>query len=223
MVISFKSFVILILCMAFLDPFFAPIKYADEQVLKQYTKLGMKIPEERLYEIAFGLGLASSLGTAPFARFYLNFPPGLSGLISGIFLGGPDFFYNLEGLTGREKRNASGETTALNPIVEFVKSYNRKIRFPVFLAGAAFLGEAAYEAADYFMNGTPTSANFGKNIMTGAGFFSLASSMYFKDHDPKLLEKEPYWKKAYNWLKETAMIRPVPQPVPVPVPIPVRD
>ena len=52
------------------------------------------------------------------------------------------------------------------------------------------------------------------SVIVGIAFASLASSMYLKDSDPKLLQKRPFWEKVYEWLKEkTSLIVPSPQPV----------
>ena len=47
----------------------------------------------------------------------------------------------------------------------------------------------------------------------GLGLISLSSSMYIKEMDPKLLDKAPFWKTAYNWAKEKISSL-APQPAP---------
>lgn len=45
-----------------LDDLLKPIKWADEQVLREYTKIGRKIPENSLYKLTAGLTIASFSG-----------------------------------------------------------------------------------------------------------------------------------------------------------------
>ena len=58
----------------------------------------------------------------------------------------------------------------------------------------------------------------GSELMLGLGALSQASSIYLKDRDPKLLEKKPFLKRAYESLKEKIADY-MPQPAPVPVPV----
>lgn len=65
----------------------------------------------------------------------------------------------------------------------------------------------------------PTSSSL-EHLLFGLGLFIQASTMYISDSDPKLLEKKPFYKTAYNWLKEktnSLVPKPAPQPTPVPI------
>jgi hypothetical protein len=42
------------------------------------------------------------------------------------------------------------------------------------------------------------------------------------DGDPKLLEKEPFWKRVYHWAREKVRSL-APEPTPQPQPVPVRS
>ncbi len=48
--------------------------------------------------------------------------------------------------------------------------------------------------------------------------FGTTSTFYFADKTPKKFKKDPFWKRAYDYLKEKAEeMMPQPEPVPVPV------
>lgn len=190
-----------------------PLDWCDEQVLRHYTRIGSNIPDKHLYKItttAQGLGEFGLAAWGP----YLESNPVACGFLYGVFMNGPDLAYNMRGLSGQVKRNTEGQSIALDPAIEFVSNYNRTIRFPIFSAGVGFLGKAMYEVADHFMTGRPINGDVAYHFAAGFGLLSLASSMYLKDQDPKLLKKAPYWKRACVWLKETVTLEPQPLPVP---------
>ena len=66
-------------------------------------------------------------------------------------------------------------------------------------------------------NKTPLGADSYYALYGGLGHLSLASSMYLKETNPKLLERVPLWKRAYESLKEK-IVSLAPSPVPIPVP-----
>jgi len=197
-----------------------PVSWLDAQVLRQYTKIGRKIPERRLYKLTCGLNLFSVIGNSSLGSHYLGLIPPVGGFSAGIFLAGPDFSLNLDGLRGRlSSVQDDEERVADDPIQNYFKRYNRCIRLPVFLAGVGFAGKAAYDIFNYLKNKEPI--NLSETVKAGMhslGLLMLASSMYLKDQDPKLLKKDPFWKRAYNAITERIRSL-IPEPIPEPIPV----
>ncbi|MBT6774487.1 hypothetical protein HOA91_03890 [Candidatus Woesearchaeota archaeon] len=203
-----------------LESLLKPAKWVDTKVQKQYTRLGKRIPEKHLYKTTFAIQMIGKIGTATWGP-YIGIPHLAAGSFSGVVLDGPDCLYNVDGLEGKIDRNSEGGIIALNSMQNFSARYNRTIRLPVFLTGVGFLGKVIYDVANYVVSGEPLTSETAKNVTTGFGFLSLASSMYLKDQDPKLLEKQPSKLKAFlGGLYEKAKgLIPSPQPVPQPIPI----
>ena len=57
--------------------------------------------------------------------------------------------------------------------------------------------------ADYLINQEPNSLNnVLDDLSLGYTFFGIASSMYVKESNPKMLDKAPAWKRAFNSARE---------------------
>ncbi|HLC61201.1 MAG TPA: hypothetical protein VJJ52_07275 [Candidatus Nanoarchaeia archaeon] len=110
-------------------------------------------------------------------------------------------------------------TTLENPRNWLNKRVNRIVRLPTITGAFFFFAKSGYDLVDYFYNGNLDSLNQFKNdINGGIGLTGFASSMYLKDRDPKLLDKDPLWKRAYKRLEEFVSYNPPPQPVRIPIP-----
>ena len=196
-----------------------PVSWLDKQVLRQYTKIGRKMPERRLYKLTTGLNLLAGIGNCTLSLHYLSQNPLLSGALSAIFMA-PDISLNTDGLLGRLSSVQDDENeVAVDRVQKFFKRYNRGVRLPVFLAGAGLAGKVAYDVFNYFKNKEPI--NLSETAKAGShslGLLMLASSMYLKDQDPKLLKKDPFWKRAYNAIRERIRSL-VPEPIPEPIPV----
>ncbi len=200
------------------DYLLAPFKSADKFVQKQYTRVGKKIPEKKLYKITTGLSFIGCFGTGSLATYFGLNPP-IGGMVFGSLLGGPDINYNADGLFGKIKNKSEGNVIAVDPVQNFCANYNKAIRLPIFLTAVGFLGKSIYDIANYFVNGEPLNSYSVPNAITGIGLLSLASSMYLKDQDPKLLEKKPSKIKA---MYESLIDKLTPERQPVLEPSPIR-
>lgn len=195
-----------------------PIQYLDEQVLRHYTKLGKRVDinhGKRKYLVGFILNdTHSRLTTA--INYHIGGPAlgmALWGLQSG-----NDCIYNFYGIFNDIKEDeATSETVAKDYSAESFRNYNAKARLPVFLSGIALIGIYAVNAVNCATSQTQMDLGSTLCLPYGLGQLSLASSMYLKDINPKLLDKVPYWRKAYEWLKEKAREL-APSPIPSPVP-----
>lgn len=163
------------------------VRELDKDVQRECTRIGRRIPERSLYMIitpqSFFLG---NMGYAYFEK--LHHMPVLSLFPLGFLTIIPDAMINLHGLTGGIFYNDILDE--MIKLIEFLKKVNRKTRLPIFLAGAFYLGKSIYDIANYLLNGEPLDQNTSDSLYSGLGFLGLASSMYLKDQDPKLLERE---------------------------------
>lgn len=206
-----------------LEKLLKPFKYPDEQILRYYSKLTKKWEDKghSRYSLAHGFNLPplSYILTAPFLEtletttldFYL-------GPILGFFQGavtGMDFSRNvLEPFMKKDTTN--GTISHFYPMSHFYEKTTNFSRLPFFLAGAGLMGKGAYEIFDYVKtgNGSPNSAF--SDLLAGYLLFGVSSSIYVKDSDPKLLDKEPFWKTAYNKIKgKIDSLIPQPEPIPI--------
>lgn len=200
-----------------LETLLKPIKYLDENViLRQYTKLGKKInidKGKKKYVIGLGLDFGIYVwfgGPANRELFGSKFDWG-----DFFILGLNESMYNLMGLIGFKESNSS-DSIALDPQKEHHKKYNLKVRLPTFLFGAGLIGKFGVDLVTSIKNKTPLDAISYNFLLDGIGHLSLASSMYLKETDPKLLDKAPLWKKALDYIQEKASLIGQ-QPVPVPI------
>ena len=120
-------------------------KAVDQAVLKQYTRLGQQIPEEKLYKVTNGLGF---LGFFSPGVYNLFSPPYniLAAVTHGFFIGGPDYSLNQRGLRGElPSQQPTDSVRAIDPRVEFNQNANRRHRLPVFIVGVVSLGFLGYD------------------------------------------------------------------------------
>lgn len=198
-----------------------PVKWLDEQVLRQYTKLGKKFKlDERRRKYFLGAMLWGAhvviCGTTGIRLFGLiEFP-------ARVILNVPDFAYNFSGIRSEVNEEATSDARAINPVVHFYQTFNSAVRLPTFLGGAGLVGKFGLDLFKYITRGEPPEPQSYNSLMYGLGLLSLASSMYIKEQDPKLLQKKPLWEKAYSWIREKVSSL-SPEPAPQPSPVPVRD
>jgi hypothetical protein len=200
-----------------LERLLKPIKYLDENIiLRQYTKIGQKInidEGKRKYWIGFGLNLS-----------YVNLSTTSNRALFGSAFDWTDFFllslqdawYNLDGIFGRFKESNSANSIILDQQKERYKEYNSFVRLPTFLFGVGLIGKFGMDLANSIKNKNALEPTSYYCLFDGLAHLSLASSMYLKETDTKLLDKTPIWKKALNYAKEKIdSLNPVPVPVPV--------
>ena len=198
-----------------LESLLKPIRYLDESIiLRQYTKLGQKIKIDegkRKYWAGFGLwtayvGLTTPLNKLLFGtEFYL-----FSYLVAGY----NDGAYNFEGILNWFKEEDS-ESRVIDKEKNFRSKYNSCVRLPTFLFGVGLIGKFGVDLVNSVKNKTPIGPESYYALINGLGHLSLASSMYLKETNPKLLERVPLWKRAYESLKEKINLL-TPSPIPSP-------
>lgn len=203
-----------------LETLLKPIKYLDENViLRQYTKLGQKInidEGKKKYLICealrWGYGGLSFLGVNSNGKLFGE----VFNISSFWVLGLNDGRYNGEGIRGRFKEESnSSDLIVLDSKKEFYKKYNSIVRLPTFLFGVGLITKFGVDAVNSIKNKTSLESTSWYCLIDGIGHLSLASSMYLKETNPKLLDKVPLWKKAYESAKEKINSW-LPSPSPIP-------
>ena len=179
-----------------LEALLAPLKWVDKKILKLYTKIGKKIPEDKLYRVTTGACVAGIGGISLWSYFFAGLPLYLGATAVG--LGSfPDLYYNAQGLDGKVKDEMESDSVALDKEQEVCRRYTRWARLPLFLTGVGLL---------------VLSGDIPEGVTGGVGFLGLASSMYLKDQDPKLLNKKPSLaKRIKEWFSPSSEL--VPRPV----------
>lgn len=202
-----------------LEDYLSPLKFLDKQILKQYTKAGKGLKLDvgrRRYFISFilSLGGAILMGAATRKIGGATFHWGIWGLVCAI-----DGSYSLYGSIGMVKEEKNSSAIAIDPIRYFYKKYNSIVRLPTFLTGVGLVGMGAVDVYNYFTKGQPIEESRKEGYRFGWGLLSVASSMYIKEIDTKLLKEKPLYKKAYDWTKGkmSEVLTPVPQPAAIPV------
>lgn len=193
-----------------------PVKELDKVILRQYTKIAKRWEDKghSIYSLSSMLGIPSCLpGLAigeAFLGIDLNFFYNL-----GIYIPyALDLNYNLAGLHGYLSDKVSGNDLAIDRL-EFISEHiNKILRLPTFLAGIGLTGKMGY---DIFSSQQPFDSIITYLPMSLA-LLGLSSSMYLKDTDPKLLQKQPSKLKAKLQKLGSRIKDFVPKPLPSPKP-----
>lgn len=199
-----------------LDEILKPAKW-DEQVLRQYTKVGKKLKLDegkKRYWVGVGLGITFNfLSTEATTKLYGEEYERWNWYVLGFM----DMFYNWNGVLGFIQPEVVSDTKVLNPFTSLSRKYNSILRLPVLAAGIGMVGRYGIDLFNNLVNGVPMDSDSHHYLNYGLGLLAVSSSMYIKEMDPKLLDKAPFWETAYHWAKEKASSL-VPKPVPQPVP-----
>ncbi len=123
----------------------------------------------------------------------------------------PDYLYSWHGLNYRNSDDVTTDAVALHPVYGRIRTYNALIRLPVFLSGIGLIGKFCYDIINFFATGEAIENESYAMAQLGMSMLSLATSMYIKEVDPKLLQKESAFYQAYKWFMEKIRM-----PVPVP-------
>lgn len=200
----------------------------DIQLLRQYTKVA-KWWEDKghsVYSLSsmagipgyvmgiFGIGgiLLSSIKP-------LNLDPFVAGMSFGAvaMMYGQDVVHNLYGLLGLSKEEYTSDTIARDRRDVIAKRLNRIVRLPTFGAGLGFIAKGGYDIFRWIALNEPLDPNTHLYFSTGLGLLGLSSSMYLKDRDPKLLEKQPSENSIGEMLSKIRSFIPARTPTPKPV------
>ena len=210
----------------------------DEAILRFYTKEGKDIPDERLYKITTKWMISSRIPQVGLIGvvFYLAYQSSISpeevltssassfnvveqmvGAIPAVGLG-LDFYHNLLGLSGFFPTEETEVKSKGGYIKEKFQKASRALRLPVVGCGIYGIGKLCFDIYNTIVGDQFFGDIISDSVDTIAAF-GLVTSMYLKDRDPKLLDKDPLWKRALDYVREKTEEM-LPQPIPLPIPIP---
>lgn len=193
-----------------LNDYLAPVKYIDEQVLRQYTKVGKKLKLDegkRKYVVAIGLNFLS-IQFSSLGSIHLDIQS-LKNLIWYVIVL-PDNIFNGFGYGLNQRIEETTGARAIDPVHGFLKKHNTLFRLPVFVGSVGCIAKYGIDLVNHVVNGVPMDQDSPGYLSLGIGYLSLASSMYIKEMDPKLLDKKPFWRTAYDRVKEKLAPEPTP-------------
>jgi len=173
-----------------LESLLKPLQWADQQVLRSYTKQAENWEEKgrSKYSLAHLYNLTATAANMTFmlqADLYLVMGTGLLAVQS------LDFGRNY--VKERYESEVNDGATAKAPLgYEFSKNISTVARLPMLVTGAALMIKGIAQLADYLQTKNPESVMNAMYLCSfGYALMGTASSMYVKDSDPKLLEKKP--------------------------------
>lgn len=206
-----------------------PLKYLDQKVQKFYTRIGQHIPEDKLYKIITPLSFISTITSAFCISLQYNLPIGMGVDVLGSYETAGNIFGILKGEGNKRIEGESRALTRDELAYETINKNLRNYRLPTFITSLGFAARAGIDVYNHFANGQPLPGTFSHDVSIALGLFGIASSMYLKDQDPRLLKKKPSRIKALGRLlrqkakKAIASIPPVEIPNPFPNPAPVSS
>ena len=185
-----------------LESLLKPIQWADEQVLRYYTKKTEAWEEKGRSK--YSLAQICNVAAACANLFYSGVLGNYAGL--PIFLvQGSDLTRNIKE-PSYKKDTTTGENTALPVTIQIARTIAAYTRFPLFISGAALLVKGIVDIMTFAATReTEPLANALENLSLGYAMLGTASSMYIKDSDPKLLGK----KQIEEWIHQLEL-RPIP-------------
>ena len=194
-----------------LNRLLAPVKCLDELVARRYAKITAELEKKGkdIGKIGICLNLTYLPACASSSILFLYNYPFLTmplGIITGLDM-------SLSLVHEYDKRlNALG---VKNYAGEHMKKITKIARLPEFVAGTYYM---AHSLNTYY-NALANNQHIDKapfETILGISLILLASSIYLKDSDPKLLEKKPLWKSIYEKLRQkVGSYSPAHEPIPV--------
>lgn len=187
-----------------LESLLKPLQWADEQVLKYYTKKTEAWEEKgrskyslaHLYNLS---GTAVNLAFMLQGDLYFGIGAGLLALQS------LDFARNY--VKERYEPATTDDAVAKPPTsYEVTKKVSSLARLPMLVMGMGLMIKGIAYFVDYAQNKNPESVTNALYMCSfGYALIGTASSMYIKDSDPRLLGKKP----LEEWMHELEL-RPIP-------------
>jgi len=212
--------------------------YLDEDVLlRQYSKIAKRWEDSgrNVYHLSSAIGIPSLLVPLCINQvanrlldvkvLYENYLDPIAVSLWPI-PAATDVSRNIDGCKGLiEETSDPDARTTKDQLIRVESKVSKVARLPMFLAGVSLLGEFGYNIYSYFEHGEPMGAEVMYRLAYGLSELGIASSMYLKDRDPRLLQKTPAWRRAYQSsrvkLKDLAgrIGDWIPQPYPEPAPV----
>lgn len=171
-----------------LESLLRPIQWADEQVLRYYTKKTEAWEEQGRSK--YSLAQVCNVAAVCANIFYLTVLGNYAGLPL-LGLQSSEFARNIK--EPKYKPEATtGEKTALPASLQAARDIASYLRFPLFASGAALLLKGIIDMMTFAATKeSEPLANALENLSLGYAMLGTASSMYIKESDLKLLERKP--------------------------------
>ena len=167
-----------------LESLLKPIKNFDEYLLKLYTKLGKKW-EDKGRDIK-GLTLPLSGAGLALSLIPYNIVP-----LYPIYCATDSIRSLIE-----KDQEVISDTDAIDRGLYFFRKLHKNTRVYAFALGAGFTLKGLYDLYDFFVNkNNSQTEGIYDSLRLGLSLLSIASSIYLKDRNPKLLDKEPFVKE----------------------------
>ena len=94
---------------------------------------------------------------------------------------------------------------------------------PELITGFSFVGKSMFDIYEYLQIKDPSSLSSGiLNLSSGMSLILNSSSWYIRDSNRKIFDKAPFWKTAYEKIREKIFDL-IPQPAPIPQPSATRN
>ncbi|MDP3698554.1 MAG: hypothetical protein Q8R47_03125 [Nanoarchaeota archaeon] len=173
-----------------LESLLKPLRWADEQVLRQYTKQAEAWEEKgrSKYSLAHLYNLTATAANCSFmllGDLYFALGTGILALQS------LDLASNVVGQR-EETKTISDAIAKPSASYEITRKVSSLARLPMLVTGIGLMIKGMAHLVDYVQTKNPESAiNSLYMCSFGYALIGTASSMYIKDSDPKLLEKKP--------------------------------
>lgn len=207
-----------------LDSLLKPFKVADEEILRQYTKITKKWEDKghsrySLSGTLDAISLSSLYVSSIIKTFNFNL---FESMAIGVVMGmGPGCSLG-SALTGDYSGIDEENRIITNPALYFYNKIGKAIRMPELISGIGFAGKGAYDIYNYFSKGDSSLNDGVSDLLFGVSLMSNASAWYIRNSDPKLLNKQSVFKTAYEKFKEKIGSL-IPQPMPIPQPSALRN
>lgn len=178
-----------------LESLLKPIRWADEQILRYYTKKAEAWEEQGRSK--YSLAQICNVAAACANIFYVAVLGNYAGLPL-LGLQSSEFARNIKESKYKQDQTA-GAITALPASLKTAQTIAAYARLPLFASGAALLIKGIIDMMTFAATKeTGPLAGALENLSLGYAMLGTASSMYIKESDPKLLEKKPFEELAYH-------------------------
>ncbi len=201
-----------------LESLLKPVKEVDKEILRQYSKITKRWEDKgrSRYSLSNFINVPSLLLTGGLlvGRIIEGYPLLLLAVNQGHLLADD----NLTKSYGKDFNATDSERVMDREYI--LVAYDRFVRLPFFGTGVGYVGCGLYEIISGLVSVDGNSVSNGmQNTLHSLPFIGIASSMYIKDGDPKLLEKEPSEVKAFfkGIYKKAKGLLPSPSPTLQPV------
>ncbi|MDP3734576.1 MAG: hypothetical protein Q8R37_05090 [Nanoarchaeota archaeon] len=171
-----------------LEKLIAPITAMDEEILRQYTVFAEKLESKKI-KPEYAAILGSLLGTAamPMVAFV-------------------EYCANIDAL--RRGKDVTTEITTAPNFLRYVIDKSATIfRFPTLAISGILMAAGSVELFEGIINHHADFRDYGLGYLVySSSVMGLATSMYLRTRDPKLLDKKPLLDRVVDYVTDTVAL-----------------